>query len=222
MIVALDNITKTYVTGEVEVPVLRGLDLQIDAGEYVAIMGRSGSGKSTLMNILGLLDRPTSGSYALNGVDIATLDDDRLSSLRGRTIGFVFQSFHLLGHLTITENVQLPMTYQGTDETVANERAKRLLDRVGLSHRLAHTPSSLSGGERQRVAIARALANEPQVLLADEPTGNLDSAARNAILDLFEELRTETGITLIMVTHDDEIGELAERRIVVSDGKVTG
>lgn len=219
-VITLDQITRTYKNGEVEVPVLRGIDLRIDHGEYVAIMGRSGAGKSTLMNILGCLDLPSSGTYILDGHDVSALDDDQLSRVRGRTIGFVFQSFHLLKDRDVCENVELPMEYQGTPPAERRARAVELLERVGLGHRLEHKPQQLSGGERQRVAIARALANKPRVLLADEPTGNLDSAARGRILELFEELRQQESITLVMVTHDDLIGELAGRRIIVADGRI--
>lgn len=219
-IIKLDGITKKYVNGDIAVDVLRGIDLDIYPGEYVAIMGRSGAGKSTLMNILGCLDRPSGGSYILDGHDVSSLEDDELSRVRGKTIGFVFQSFHLLKDLDIRENVELPMEYQGVPVAERAERAEALLRRVGLGHRLGHYPTKLSGGERQRVAIARALANKPRVLLADEPTGNLDSAARQNILDLFDELLEEENITLVMVTHDDLIGELAQRCIIVADGRV--
>ncbi len=219
-LIELRDVKKSFVNGDVTTKVLKGVDLRIDPGEYVAIMGRSGAGKSTLMNILGCLDRPTSGSYHLTGHDVASLDDDRLSEVRGRTIGFVFQSFHLLKDLNVRENVELPMEYQGVEPGERAERATELLERVGLGHRLGHRPQQLSGGERQRVAIARALSNRPRILLADEPTGNLDSAARNSILDLFESLVETDELTLIMVTHDDEIGKLAERTIIVSDGRI--
>lgn len=219
-IIKLDAITKTYSTGELAVQVLKGVDLEIYPREYVALMGRSGAGKSTLMNILGCLDRPTSGAYLLAGQDVSSLADDDLSVVRGRTIGFIFQSFHLLKDLNVRENVELPMEYQGVDVRDRKERAISLLERVGLGHRLDHYPRQLSGGERQRVAIARALSNKPRVLLADEPTGNLDSAARDSVLELFEELIDQENITLVMVTHDDLIGELAERRIIVADGKI--
>jgi putative ABC transport system ATP-binding protein len=219
-VIELTGVTKTYTTGEIEVEVLKGIDLRIDRGEYVAIMGRSGAGKSTLMNILGCLDRPTSGTFELDGQDISGLDDDALSRVRGRTIGFVFQSFHLLKNLTALENVELPMEYQDVGAKERKERARGLLELVGLGHRINNRPTQLSGGERQRVAIARALANQPRVLLADEPTGNLDAAARDAVLALFEELVDERDLTLVMVTHDELIGELARRLIVVEDGRV--
>jgi putative ABC transport system ATP-binding protein len=219
-LIRLEGVTRVYRNGDVEVPVLRGIDLSIEAGEYVAIMGRSGAGKSTLMNVLGCMDRPTGGKYWLDGHDVGALDDDALSRVRGKTIGFVFQAFHLLKGLTIVENVELPMEYQGVPASQRRARAEELLRRVGLGHRLEHHPQKLSGGERQRVAIARALSNQPRLLLADEPTGNLDSAAQKNILALFEELRRETGVTLVIVTHDPALGEAAERCVVVSDGKV--
>jgi putative ABC transport system ATP-binding protein len=204
----------------VEVPVLKGIDLTIEAGEYVSIMGRSGAGKSTLMNILGCMDRPTGGEYTLDGQRIASLDDDALSTIRGRTVGFVFQSFHLLKGLTVLQNVELPMEYQHIPAAQKRLRAHELIERVGLSHRLGHRPSQLSGGECQRVAIARALSNNPRVVLADEPTGNLDISAQGRILELFEALQRETGVTLIMVTHDESVGRKTDRRIVLSDGRV--
>ena len=219
-LVRLTAITKTYRAGEVDVPVLRGIDLTIDAGAHVAIMGRSGSGKSTLMNILGCLDQPSSGHYVLDGRDVSGLPDDAVSAIRGRTIGFVFQQFHLLPGRTVLENVELPMEYQEVPADERRARAAALLERVGLGHRLRHRPHQLSGGERQRVAIARSLANRPRLLLADEPTGALDSKASAVILDLFAELHAETGVTLVVVTHDDAVGAAAQRRVHVSDGRV--
>jgi putative ABC transport system ATP-binding protein len=219
-IVTLRGITKTYRSGELDVEVLRGVDLQIDAGEHVALVGRSGAGKSTLMNIVGCLDQPTTGSYRLDGNDVSSLDDDRLSAVRGATIGFVFQSFHLLESRTIEGNVELPMEYQHVPSDERRDRSRALLERVGLEHRFGHYPRQLSGGERQRVAIARSLANRPRLLLADEPTGNLDSAARDRILELFDELVEETEVTLVTVTHDEYISARAPRCITLSDGKV--
>ncbi len=219
-LIKIEALTRAYQAGDVEVPVLRGIDLTIHPKEYVAIMGRSGAGKSTLMNIIGCLDRPTSGRYILDGCDVASLDDDALSSIRGRTIGFVFQSFHLLRNLSVVENVELPMEYQGVSPAARRERAVGLLERVGLGHRLDHLPAKLSGGERQRGAGARARSDQPRLIRADEPTGNLDSSARRKILDLFAELQDETGVTLIMVTHDDAIGQEAGRCVVVVDGRV--
>ncbi len=218
--IRLSDVTRTYQAGEVSVPVLRGVDLHIAQGEYVAIMGPSGSGKSTLMNIIGCLDQPTSGRYLLDGRDVSTLPDDTLSGVRGTTIGFVFQSFHLLKHLSIEENVALPAEYRGLGPAARIARAEKLLGRVGLGHRLRHRPTQLSGGERQRVAIARALMNDPRLLLADEPTGNLDSQVRDEILALFRTLRAETGLTMVLVTHDQAIGAAADRCIRVLDGRV--
>ena len=221
-VIELQGIHRTFVNGSVETQVLKGIDLTIGRGEYAAIMGRSGSGKSTLMNIMGCLDRPSSGSYRLRGTEVSTLEDDALSDIRGNTIGFVFQSFHLLRNLSVRDNVSLPMEYQRVGMGERNERAEHLLERVGLSHRLHHLPNQLSSGERQRVAIARALANQPQVILADEPTGNLDGAARDRILALFDELHAKSEITLILVTHDPLIGKLAKRVITVDDGRIRG
>ena len=219
-VIAMREITRSFQAGDQKVQVLKGVELDIFPGEYVAIMGRSGAGKSTLMNILGCLDRPSSGQYLLEGRDISKLADDALSTVRGKAIGFVFQSFHLLKDLNVRENVELPMEYQGVAASERQARAEELLVRVGLEHRLTHSPKKLSGGERQRVAIARALANKPRILLADEPTGNLDSAARQSILDLFDELIAEENLTLVMVTHDELIGDLAQRKIIVSDGRI--
>jgi len=219
-LIDLKEIERTYSIGDVSVPVLKGIDLEIEAGEYLAIMGRSGAGKSTLMNILGCLDKPSAGRYMLDGCDVGALDDDALSKIRGQMVGFVFQSFHLLKNLTVVENVEVPMEYQGVAPQLRRERAVSLLERVGLGHRLGHLPQKLSGGERQRVAVARALSNSPRLILADEPTGNLDLAARRKILDLFAELQDETGVTLITVTHDQAIGDEARRCVVVSDGRV--
>ena len=219
-LIELTNITKTYITGPSRVDVLNGIDLSIDSGEYVAIMGRSGAGKSTLMNIMGCLDHPTTGGYELDGSEVSVMNDDDLSAIRGKTIGFVFQSFHLLKNHDVCDNVALPMEYQNIPHRLRRERAEELLTLVGLEHRLTHLPNELSGGERQRVAIARALSNRPKVVLADEPTGNLDSGSRDRILDLFERLVDETDVTLIMVTHDELIGKLARRMIIVDDGRI--
>jgi putative ABC transport system ATP-binding protein len=219
-LIQLAAITKSYALGEVDVDVLRGIDLTVDKGEYLAIMGRSGSGKSTLMNILGCLDQPSGGSYRLAGRDIHALDDNELSDLRGRTVGFVFQAFHLLKHRTVLQNVELPMEYQGVAPGPRRAKAQSLLEQVGLGHRLEHRPNQLSGGERQRVAVARALSNDPALLLADEPTGNLDSKAREVILELFDRLHQETGITLVVVTHDPSIAERTPRVVHIADGKV--
>jgi ABC-type lipoprotein export system ATPase subunit len=216
--IELSGITKTY-GGEVPVPVLAGVELTIRAGDYLALMGRSGSGKSTLMHILGLLDQPTAGSYRFEGRETAHLGDDERSRLRGQTIGFVFQRFHLIPNLDILANVELPMRYQHAPRGTWRERATELLGRVGLGHRLGHRPSQLSGGEQQRVAIARALVNHPRLLLADEPTGNLDTAAHGRVMALFSELRAELGLTVVLVTHDPAVGRAAERCIEVIEGR---
>jgi putative ABC transport system ATP-binding protein len=217
----LKAVTKTYKRDQAAVPVLHGVDLEIAAGERVSIMGRSGSGKSTLLHILGCLDVPSTGSYDLDGTDVSRLPDLELSRLRNRTFGFVFQAFHLLKGLTIVENVELPMEYGDVPQAQQRKRATELLGLVGLGHRVEHRPSELSGGERQRVAIARALANEPKVLLADEPTGALDSKAQDTILELFDKVHEQLGMTQIVVTHDLRVAEeLGDRLIRISDGRV--
>ncbi len=205
--------------GSVLVEALRGLDLDVPRGQYLAIMGASGSGKSTLMNLLGCLDRPTSGSYLLDGINVATMPDDELSGVRGRRIGFVFQAFNLITELTIVENVEVPLFYQRIPRQERHARAIAELERVGLGDRLGHRPIELSGGQQQRVAIARALVTKPAVLMADEPTGNLDSKTGESILSLFEELHM-SGLTLIMVTHDDRIAQRCERVVRLKDGLV--
>jgi putative ABC transport system ATP-binding protein len=220
-IVELDRVEKTYQSGALTVPVLADIDLAIRRGEYVAIMGRSGSGKSTLMNILGLLDVPTRGAYRFEGRDTTRLDDGERSRLRGQAIGFVFQRFHLLANLTVLANVELPMRYQGLSARDRRARAAELLGRVGLAERFEHRPTQLSGGEQQRVAIARSLVNRPRLLLADEPTGNLDTASHGRVMALFDELRREMGLTLVLVTHDPAVGAAAERCIEVNDGRVS-
>jgi putative ABC transport system ATP-binding protein len=217
----LSGITKVYRRDQAEVPVLHGVDLRIERGERVAVMGRSGSGKSTLLHILGCLDEPTSGSYRLAGRDVSRVTDDELSKIRNETFGFVFQAFHLLKGLTIVENVELPMEYGEVPEKEQRRRALELLELVGLGHRVDHRPSELSGGERQRVAIARSLANRPQILLADEPTGALDSKAQQAILELFETIHRTLGTTMIVVTHDPRVAQdLGNRTIRISDGRI--
>lgn len=219
--ITLTGITKTYKRGTDDVPVLNGVDLEILRGERVAIMGRSGSGKSTLLNILGCLDEPSSGAYLLDGVDVAHMPDDELSKVRNRTFGFVFQAFHLLKGMTIVENVELPMEYSDIPARVQRARALELLEMVGLGHRVDHRPSELSGGERQRVAIARSLANHPGILLADEPTGALDSKAQIVIIDLLMKIHSTLGTTMIIVTHDPKVAEdLGDRTIRISDGRV--
>jgi putative ABC transport system ATP-binding protein len=218
-ILELRAIEKRYGTVQNPVPVLRGIDLRVDAGEYIAIVGPSGSGKSTLLNILGCLDRPTSGSYFLAGDDVARMDDKSLSGVRNARIGFVFQSFHLIPHLTVAENVEMPLFYARMPKAARRAKALEVLDKVGLSHRLKHVPSELSGGECQRTAIARALTTEPAMLLADEPTGNLDSVNSKAILQVLRDLHG-TGRTIVMITHDQDIARNAPRRVALRDGLV--
>jgi len=218
-VIDIQGITKTYVNGKLSVPVLYGIDLQVNKGEFVSIMGPSGSGKSTFMNILGCLDRPTTGSYRLNGDEVATLSDDELAFVRNKQIGFVFQSFNLLTKLTALENVALPMIYAGMDKKTRNERAAALLASVGLGDRMDHLPSELSGGQRQRVAIARALANNPAIIMADEPTGNLDSKSTIDVMNIFRGLYDE-GRTIILVTHEPEIATYASRNVVLRDGLI--
>lgn len=217
----LENIRKTYYKpdGSIMVEALRGVDLEIPGGEYIAIMGASGSGKSTLMNILGCLDRPTEGRYILDGTPAEELEDEALSSFRGKKIGFVFQAFNLIPQLTIEENVSVPLFYQGVHKHERIERAKSKLDMVGLGDRLGHRPRELSGGQQQRVAIARSLITEPVILMADEPTGNLDSKTGEAILTMFEGLHSG-GMTIIMVTHDDSVADRCERIVRLRDGSI--
>jgi len=217
----LEKITKIYYKpdGSIMVEALRGIDLEIPGGEFIAIMGASGSGKSTLMNILGCLDRPTGGRYILDDTPAEELEDEALSAFRGRKIGFVFQAFNLIPQLTIEENVSVPLFYQGVKKHERIERAKAKLDLVGLGDRLGHRPRELSGGQQQRVAIARSLITEPVILMADEPTGNLDSATGDAILTMFEGLHSE-GMTIIMVTHDDSVADRCERIVRLRDGLV--
>jgi putative ABC transport system ATP-binding protein len=220
-LVKLVDVHKTYRTGEMEVHAVRGVSLEIRPAEFVALMGASGSGKSTLMNILGCLDRPTSGHYMLDGADVSGLDRDRLADIRNRKIGFVFQNFNLLPRTSARENVELPLIYsaQSISNAQLREKADRVLASVGLSGREDHYPSQLSGGQQQRVAIARALVNEPEVLLADEPTGNLDSRTSIEIMGIFQQLN-ERGITIIMVTHEPDIAAYAQRNVVMRDGVV--
>jgi len=218
-IVAIENLCKVYQLGSLELRVLRDLDLSIEQGEYVAIMGPSGSGKSTLLNMIGCLDRPTSGDYFLGGQNVAELEDDQLSLIRGARIGFVFQSFNLINQLNVIENIEVPMYYQGCSEHASAQRAKELGEMVGLSDRLEHRPSELSGGQQQRVAIARALANDPLIILADEPTGNLDSESGAEILKILVDLHKQ-GKTLIVVTHDDGIAAKAGRVVQLFDGQI--
>ena len=216
-VIDIQGITKTYVNGKLSVPVLHGIDLVVNKGEFVSIMGPSGSGKSTFMNILGCLDRPTTGSYRLNGDEVATLSDDELAYVRNKQIGFVFQSFNLLTKLTALENVALPMVYAGVNKKMRIERATQLLQSVGLGERMDHLPSELSGGQRQRVAIARALANNPAIFMADEPTGNLDSKSTIDVMNIFRGLHDE-GRTILLVTHEPDIATYASRNVVLKDG----
>ena len=218
-VVKLQDVCRHYTVGGETVKALDGVSFAIHRGEYWAIMGPSGSGKSTLLNILGCLDRPTSGSYWLNGVDVARMADNELSAHRLKNLGFVFQSFHLIPQLSVLENIEMPMFYLGIPQAERTRRAKELADRVEMSHRLQHLPAELSGGQRQRVAVARALANDPAVLLADEPTGNLDSKTSVQIMALFQELY-EQGKTIIVVTHEPDIDAYAHSHIVVKDGRL--
>lgn len=219
MLIEIRNLLKNYLMGEIEVAALKGINLQIRKNEYVAIMGPSGSGKSTLMNILGCLDTPTSGEYLFNNVDVSSLNDDELSAMRNREIGFVFQTFNLLPRMSSLHNVELPLMYAGVNKQERKDRAVNALERVGLADRMHHKPSELSGGQRQRVAVARALVTNPGILLADEPTGALDSKTGDEIMALFDELHNE-GNTIIVITHEKEIAEYAQRTIFLKDGKI--
>ena len=214
----LRGISKIYGSGDLEVKALDQLNLTVQEGDYLAVMGASGSGKSTAMNILGCLDRPTSGTYRLNGMAVEQLDDDALADVRNRSLGFVFQQFHLLGHASAMENVMLPMIYAGVPREERIERAQSALRRVGLAQRLENKPNQLSGGQQQRVAIARAIINRPSLLLADEPTGALDSSTTAEVLELFDELHQQ-GITLVMVTHEDDVAAPAQRIARFQDGR---
>lgn len=219
VVIRVENLTKVYRNGEVEVHALRGINLEICRGDFVAIMGTSGSGKSTLMNILGCLDRPSSGNYYLEGIDIKDKTDDELSEIRNLNIGFVFQSFNLISRTSALKNVELPMVYAKVKASVREERAMELLGKVGLADRYAHMPNELSGGQKQRVAIARALANRPSIIFADEPTGALDSKSSVEIMDIFTQLNRE-GNTVIVVTHEPEIAAFTNRIITFRDGQV--
>jgi putative ABC transport system ATP-binding protein len=215
----LENVTKVYKAGQTEVVALRGISCHIKTGEMVSIVGPSGSGKSTLMNIIGCLDRPTSGKYRLEGIEVDTLSDNQLAEIRNKKIGFVFQSFNLLPRVTALANVELPLVYAGAGDR--RQRAQQLLESVGLGHRVNHTPAELAGGEQQRVAIARALVNNPALILADEPTGNLDTQTSNEIMLIFKRLN-EQGMTIVLVTHEPDIAAYTQRTIRVRDGQLEG
>jgi ABC-type lipoprotein export system ATPase subunit len=221
-LIELRNICKTYRIGDLDIPVLRGISLTVDHGELVTLMGTSGSGKSTLMNILGCLDRPTSGEYWLDGQEVSQFSSDQRAMVRNRTVGFVFQNFNLLPRTSAIENVMMPLSYalDHLSEREARRRSAELLDRVGLGDRIDHLPSQLSGGQQQRVAIARALVNRPELLFADEPTGNLDSRTSEEVLAMFEQLNKEDGITIVLVTHDAAVAQHAQRTIRIRDGVI--
>jgi putative ABC transport system ATP-binding protein len=218
-LIELEEVRKVYEMGEVEVRALDGVDLEIERGEYVAVMGASGSGKSTLMNLLGCLDTPTSGRYLLNGVEVQGLDDQELAAIRNKEIGFVFQTFNLLARTSALQNVELPLVYAGVPRRERRERARTVLEEVGLADRADHQPNELSGGQRQRVAVARALINKPSILLADEPTGNLDTRTSAEIMELFDQLHG-AGNTVILVTHETDIAAHAHRQVMLRDGRV--
>jgi len=219
MIIKTENLTKDYETGTQVVSALKGINLSVEKGEFLSIMGPSGSGKTTLMNIIGCLDSPTNGSYFLNDKSVSKLDDDELAKIRNDEIGFVFQSFHLLARNTAFDNVMLPLKYAGISKEEATKRSNDVLDLVGLSSRAKHTPSELSGGQQQRVAIARALVNEPSILFADEPTGNLDSKTGQDVMKIFKDLN-KNGQTIILITHEDSIAKQSNRIITIMDGLI--
>jgi len=218
-VIRIQNVEKIFQVGEVQVHALRGINITIQQGEFVAIMGPSGSGKSTLLNILGCLDRPTTGDYLLGGRDVARMDDDTLSAVRGKRLGFIFQSYNLIAQLTVLENIQVPLIYQREDLEEHKERCIELGNLVGLNDRLDHRPNQLSGGQQQRVAIARSLVNEPLMILADEPTGNLDSQTEIEVLDIIDDLNRQ-GRTIVLVTHDDSVAQHAHRVIHMRDGVI--
>ena len=219
MIITVDNINKTYKNGSLELQVLKNISFKVDKGEFLAIMGSSGSGKSTMMNILGCLDNQYEGRYILDGIDISKSTENELSEIRNKKIGFIFQSFNLLPRLTALENVELPLIYSSVPKEERHKRANELLEMVGLKDRTHHRPNELSGGQRQRVAIARALVNNPSIILADEPTGNLDSKSEEEIIEILQKLN-KMGKTIVIVTHEPSIGEIAERKIIFKDGEI--
>ncbi|HYY25424.1 MAG TPA: ABC transporter ATP-binding protein [Candidatus Udaeobacter sp.] len=219
-VIRVEDLYKTYRMGDVEVPALRGVNLSIERGEFVAVMGSSGSGKSTLMNIIGCLDRPTNGRYFLEGEEVGSLSRDDWAHIRNKRIGFVFQGFNLLSRTSAVENVELPMMYNGFAGKQRRMRALEVLSLVGLEQRIDHMPNQLSGGQQQRVAIARALVNQPSLILADEPTGNLDSATSTEIMTLFQRLNSEQEITIVLVTHEHDIAQYAQRRVMFRDGVI--
>jgi len=219
-IIKLEKVWKIYQLGKVELPALRGIDLEITPGSFVTIMGTSGSGKSTLLNLIGALDIPTRGKIFLKGKDVSELSEDELAQLRGKTIGFVFQEFNLLHNLTAIENVMLPMTFQGVSETEREKKAKEILAMVDLENRIYHQPAELSGGERQRVAIARAFANNPELVIADEPTGNLDSSTGKKIMDILTDFHKKEGKTIVVVTHDPQIASYSREIVNIKDGQI--
>lgn len=221
-LIRMENLKKVYTAGSVDVPALDGVDLTIDPGEFLSIMGPSGSGKSTLMNILGCLDAPTSGKYFLSGEDVSELDRDQRADVRNRKIGFVFQGFNLLPRIDAAQNVELPLVYGQVKTSDRRKSAMEALGLVGLTDRAHHLPTQLSGGQQQRVAIARALVNRPEIILADEPTGNLDTRTSNEIMQVFKQLNRERQITFVLVTHDPEVGDITDRTIHIRDGKIEG
>ncbi|WP_338947180.1 ABC transporter ATP-binding protein [Fusobacterium canifelinum] len=219
MIITVDNVNKTYKNGSLELQVLKNISFKVDKGEFLAIMGSSGSGKSTMMNILGCLDNQYEGKYILDGIDISKSTENELSEIRNKKIGFIFQSFNLLPRLTALENVELPLIYSSVPKEERHKKANELLEMVGLKDRTHHRPNELSGGQRQRVAIARALVNNPSIILADEPTGNLDSKSEAEIIEILQKLN-KMGKTIVIVTHEPNIGEIAQRKIVFKDGEI--